>query len=341
MIKSSNKYMILLSFFILLIAAVIISLFSGKYAVSLNDGFIWLKAFFSGNVYDDKISNISTILFQIRLPRILGAVIIGAALGVSGAMLQSVFANPLVSPGIMGVLSGASFGAAFGIITFSSWVLVQLSTLVFGIAALLLALFIAFVYKSTSSIMLILGGMISGAFFNAMLSIVKLAADPNNDELASIVFWLMGSLALIDNGSILVKAGIPLVILLIISLFFGKILNILAMSDDEAKSLGLNTGYYKIIVLLISSFLASLTVVMAGNIGWVGLIIPHIARMIIGPDNRYLLILSALLGGIFLLICDSVVRNLFQYEVPLGIITSLIGLIVFVIVLKNNGKGWR
>ncbi len=341
MIKSSNKYMILLSFFILLIAAVIISLFSGKYAVSLNDGFIWLKAFFSGNVYDDKISNISTILFQIRLPRILGAVIIGAALGVSGAMLQSVFANPLVSPGIMGVLSGASFGAAFGIITFSSWVLVQLSTLVFGIAALLLALFIAFIYKSTSSIMLILGGMISGAFFNAMLSIVKLAADPNNDELASIVFWLMGSLALIDNGSILVKAGIPLVILLIISLFFGKILNILAMSDDEAKSLGLNTGYYKIIVLLISSFLASLTVVMAGNIGWVGLIIPHIARMIIGPDNRYLLILSALLGGIFLLICDSVVRNLFQYEVPLGIITSLIGLIVFVIVLKNNGKGWR
>ena len=341
MIKSSNKYMILLSFFILLIAAVIISLFSGKYAVSLNDGFIWLKAFFSGNVYDDKISNISTILFQIRLPRILGAVIIGAALGVSGAMLQSVFANPLVSPGIMGVLSGASFGAAFGIITFSSWVLVQLSTLFFGIAALLLALFIAFIYKSTSSIMLILGGMISGAFFNAMLSIVKLAADPNNDELASIVFWLMGSLALIDNGSILVKAGIPLVILLIISLFFGKILNILAMSDDEAKSLGLNTGYYKIIVLLISSFLASLTVVMAGNIGWVGLIIPHIARMIIGPDNRYLLILSALLGGIFLLICDSVVRNLFQYEVPLGIITSLIGLIVFVIVLKNNGKGWR
>ncbi len=341
MIKSSNKYMILLSFFILLIAAVIISLFTGKYAVSLNDGFLWLKAFLGGNVYDDKISNISTILFQIRLPRILGAVIIGAALGVSGAMLQSVFANPLVSPGIMGVLSGASFGAAFGIITFSSWVLVQISTLVFGIAALMLALFIAFIYKSTSSIMLILGGMISGAFFNAMLSIVKLAADPNNDELASIVFWLMGSLALIDNGSILVKAGIPLVILLIISLFFGKILNILAMSDDEAKSLGLNTGYYKIIVLLISSFLASLTVVMAGNIGWVGLIIPHIARMIIGPDNRYLLILSALLGGIFLLICDSVVRNLFQYEVPLGIITSLIGLIVFVIVLKNNGKGWR
>ena len=340
MIKSSNKYMILLSFFILLIAAVIISLFTGKYAVSLNDGFLWLKAFLGGNVYDDKISNISTILFQIRLPRILGAVIIGAALGVSGAMLQSVFANPLVSPGIMGVLSGASFGAAFGIITFSSWVLVQISTLVFGIAALMLALFIAFIYKSTSSIMLILGGMISGAFFNAMLSIVKLAADPNNDELASIVFWLMGSLALIDNGSILVKAGIPLVILLIISLFFGKILNILAMSDDEAKSLGLNTGYYKIIVLLISSFLASLTVVMAGNIGWVGLIIPHIARMIIGPDNRYLLILSALLGGIFLLICDSVVRNLFQYEVPLGIITSLIGLIVFVIVLKNNGKGW-
>lgn len=174
-----------------------------------------------------------------------------------------------------------------------------------------------------------------------MLSIVKLAADPNNDELASIVFWLMGSLAMVDSNGILIKAGLPLIIVLIISLFFGKILNLLAMSDEEAKSLGLNVSFYKIIVLIISTILASLTVVMAGNIGWVGLIIPHISRMIIGPDNRYLLVLSAILGGLFLLICDNFVRNLFQYEIPLGIITSLIGLIVFISVLKNNGKGWR
>lgn len=189
--------------------------------------------------------------------------------------------------------------------------------------------------------MLVLGGMISGAFFNALLSIVKLAADPNNDELASIVFWLMGSLSLIDGSDILLKAGIPIIILLVISLFFGKILNILAMSDEEAKSLGVNTLYYKVIVLLLSTFLASLTVVMAGNIGWVGLIIPHIARMIIGHDNKYLLLLSAILGGLFLLICDNFVRNMFDYEIPLGIITSIIGLVVFIIVLKNNGKGWR
>lgn len=343
MIDKISKKSLILLFAFTLFATIIISITLGKYSVSFSDGISYMEAVFKGeNIIDnEKLSNIETVIFQIRLPRILAAVLIGAALGVSGAMLQSIFANPLVSPGIMGVLSGASFGAAFGIITFSSWALVQLSTLLFGVAALLFSLFIAFIYRSTTTLMLVLGGMISGAFFNALLSIVKLAADPNNDELASIVFWLMGSLSLIDGSDILLKAGIPIIILLVISLFFGKILNILAMSDEEAKSLGVNTLYYKVIVLLLSTFLASLTVVMAGNIGWVGLIIPHISRMIIGPDNRYLLLLSAILGGLFLLICDNFVRNMFNYEIPLGIITSIIGLVVFIIVLKNNGKGWR
>lgn len=341
--KTSYRYTIMFLFFILLIIVSIFSLLAGRYNISLNDGFILVKSLITGADISNNsyLSNIYTVIFNIRLPRILGALIIGSALGVSGAMLQSVFANPLVSPGIMGVLSGASFGAAFGIITFSSWALVQISTLIFGIVALLLALFVAFIYRSTSSVMLVLGGMISGAFFNALLSIVKLSADPNNDQLSSIVFWLMGSLSMIDSGNILLKAGLPLFILLIFSLFLGRILNLLSMSDEEAYSLGLNVSFYKILVLLVASVLASTTVVMAGNIGWVGLIIPHISRMIIGPDNRYLLPFSALTGAIFLLICDNVVRNLFQYEIPLGIITSIIGLIVFVIVLKNKGKGWR
>lgn len=341
--NSLHKNTIIFTCLVLLIISIMLSLSIGKYAISFSDSINYITAVFNGeNIIDNKrLSNIETVIFQIRLPRIIAAVLIGAALSVSGAMLQSIFANPLVSPGIMGVLSGASFGAAFGIITFSSWALVQISTLLFGVAALLFSLFIAFIYRSTTTLMLVLGGMISGAFFNALLSIVKLAADPNNDELASIVFWLMGSLSLIDGSNILLKAGIPILILLFISLFFGKILNILAMSDEEAKSLGVNTTFYKIIILLLSSFLASLTVVMAGNIGWVGLIIPHIARMIIGPDNRYLLLLSAILGGLFLLISDNIVRNLFSYEIPLGIITSIIGLIVFIVVLKNSGKGWR
>lgn len=341
--KTSYRYTIMFLFFILLIIVSIFSLLAGRYNISLNDGFILVKSLITGADISNNsyLSNIYTVIFNIRLPRILGALIIGSALGVSGAMLQSIFANPLVSPGIMGVLSGASFGAAFGIITFSSWALVQISTLIFGIVALLLALFVAFIYRSTSSVMLVLGGMISGAFFNALLSIVKLSADPNNDQLSSIVFWLMGSLSMIDSGNILLKAGLPLFILLIFSLFLGRILNLLSMSDEEAYSLGLNVSFYKILVLLVASVLASTTVVMAGNIGWVGLIIPHISRMIIGPDNRYLLPFSALTGAIFLLICDNVVRNLFQYEIPLGIITSIIGLIVFVIVLKNKGKGWR
>ncbi len=341
--KRSFKITVIIFVVMLLSAVTIISIFTGRYALSFHDGLSLFKAFITGADINEnsRLANTYTVIFDIRLPRIVGALIIGAALGVSGAMLQSVFANPLVSPGIMGVLSGASFGAAFGIIAFSSWALVQLSTLVFGILALLFALFTAFIYRTTSSLMLVLGGMISGAFFNALLSIVKLAADPDNDELASIVFWLMGSLSMIDSNGILLKAGLPLLLLLIFSMFLGKILNLLAMSDEEAKSLGLNVGLYKIIILFTATLLASTTVVMAGNIGWVGLIIPHITRMIIGPDNRFLLPLSALLGGLFLLVCDNLVRNIFQYEIPLGIITSLIGLVVFIIVLKNSGRGWK
>ena len=343
MMSRFSKNFIIIFFTVTLLVTVIISITLGKYSISFIDGINYLSAVFKGeNIADnEKLSNIETVIFQVRMPRIIAALLIGAALSVSGAMLQSIFANPLVSPGIMGVLSGASFGTAFGIITFSSWALVQLSTLLFGVSALLFSLLVAFIYRSTSTLMLVLGGMISGAFFNALLSIVKLTADPNNDELASIVFWLMGSLAMIDSSDILLKAGIPIILLLIISLFFGKILNILAMGDEEAKSLGVNTLYYKIVILIISTFLASLTVVMAGNIGWIGLIIPHIARMIIGPDNRYLLTFSAILGGLFLLICDTFVRNLFAYEIPLGIITSIIGLIVFILVLKNSSKGWH
>ncbi len=338
-----ERYIILLCFGIILITVSILSIFTGRYSVSLSEGYNLFRALITGvNIETERsLSNIYTVIFDIRLPRITAAVIIGAALSVSGTMLQSVFANPLVSPGIMGVLSGASFGAAFGIIAFSSWAMVQISTLFFGIMALLMALFTAFIYKNAASLMLVLGGMISGAFFNALLSIVKLVADPDNNELSSIVFWLMGSLSMIDSGDILIKAGIPLLILTIAAFFLGKVLNLLSMSDEEAKSLGLNVVLYKIAVLFISTLLASTTVVMAGNIGWVGLIIPHISRMIIGPDNRYLLPLSALLGGIFLLVCDNIVRNLFQHEIPIGIITSLTGLIVFIFILKNSSKGWR
>ena len=340
--KLKTKSLIIIIFLIILVIISTASIFFGRYAIDFQSSISLFADIIRGvDISQDDIkSNLHMIIFDIRMPRIFAAVLIGAALSVSGAMMQSVFVNPLVSPGIMGVLSGASFGAAFGIVTFSSWVYVQFSSFIFGMISLFLALLIARVYKSTTALMLVLGGMISGAFFSALLSIVKITADPYN-ELASIVFWLMGSLSMADSGAALIKAGIPLLIVTIGSCFLGRVLNILSMGDDEAKALGINSNRYRVIILVVSAFLASMTVVIAGNIGWVGLIIPHIARMIIGPDNRFLLPLSAILGAIFLLICDNIVRNISSAELPLGIITSIIGLIVFTIVLRNSQKGWH
>lgn len=342
MTNNRKQYLIVASFIILLVTAFIISMISGRYAISLSSAFALLKAFITGADISNnqELLNISTVLIDIRLPRALAAIVIGAALGVSGTMLQSIFANPLVSPGIMGVLAGSSFGAAFGIITFSSWAMVQLSSFTFGMTSVFLALFIARIYKSSTTLLLVLGGMISNAFFNALLSIVKLAADPN-DELASITFWLMGTLAMVDSGSIMIKAGIPLFTATIFACFFGKVLNTLSMGDDEAKSLGINAVTYRILMLMLATFLSCMTVTIAGQIGFVGLVIPHICRMIIGPNNRILLPFSAIAGALFLLAADTLVRNIFPADLPLGIITSIIGLCVFTLVLKNSGKGWR
>ena len=337
-----TKYIILVSSLVVLFITILLSLMMGRYSLSFGDGIEIFKYIITGKdiTENEELYNAFTIFFQIRLPRILAAVLIGGALSASGVMLQSIFANPLVSPGIMGVLSGASFGAAFGIVAFSNWVMVQTSSFVFGMLSLFIALLIAGIYKSISPLLLVLGGMISSALFNALLSIVKMVADPN-DELASIVFWLMGSLSLVDIGSTLYTAGIPLLVVMIASIALGGVLNLLAMGDDEAKSLGINASAYRIFVIIVSGFLASMTIVIAGNIGWVGLIIPHISRMIIGPDNRYLLPLSIIVGGIFLLVADTIVRTVFPVDIPLGIVTSIVGIVVFIIVLKNNRKGWR
>lgn len=336
----NRKLIIIISLAVLLISAAF-AFCAGRYEMKAGEVFEMFSAVISGKDISDNasLSNLKLVIFEIRLPRIAAALFVGSSLAIAGALMQGVFVNPLVSPKIMGVLSGASFGAAFGMLCFTSWVFVQLSSFAFGILGALLALLISRIYKSTSVLLLVLGGMISGAFFDALLSFVKLIADPN-DQLAAIIFWLMGSLAIADNATVLF-AGIPAFIVTVGLCFFGKALNVLSMGDDEAMTMGLNAGRMRIIILLLATFVSSLAVVMAGNIGWVGLIIPHIARMTIGPDNRYLLPLSAIFGGIFLLAADTVTRTVFTSEIPLGIITSIIGLPVFAFILKNTHKGWK
>ncbi len=279
-----------------------------------------------------------SVVFELRLPRIVAAVLVGAALSVSGAAFQSMFVNPLVSPSLLGVLAGASFGSALGILLSESWFVVQLLTFAFGGVAVLFAMGIALMYRGSGILILVLGGIISTSLFTSLLSVVKYTADPY-DQLPSIVYWLMGSFALVERSTLL-GVALPMLLGIATLMLLSKYLNVLSMGDDEARALGVNVRWIRIAAITAATLISSLTVVTAGVIGWVGLVIPHIARMAVGPDNRLLIPTSALIGGTYLLLVDTLSRTLFDSEIPIGILTSLVGIPAFVIILRNAKKGW-
>jgi iron complex transport system permease protein len=326
---------------LLLVAAALFSLSLGQYHVPVKDlvAFAGWRIFGLAEIDRDKAALLENILFNIRLPRIVAAMLIGASLSVSGAAFQALFINPLVSPGLLGVLAGASFGAALAMVLVKSWVLVQLSTLVFGFIAVGIAVGIARVYRIHSIIMLVLGGIISGAFFTALLSIIKYTADPSN-QLPAIVYWLMGSLSSIDRGTVAI-VSVPMVAGILVVIFHARQLNILSMGEEEAQSLGVNVRQVRLTVIFFATLISALTVMVGGMIGWVGLIIPHICRMIVGPDNQVLLPATALMGALYLLLIDDISRLVFVFEIPIGIVTAIIGIPFFALVLKNAQRGWR
>lgn len=327
---------------IILGAVIFVSIGLGKYPVSLSDIAMFFFYKLSGMNYlqEEKLKLIENLIISIRLPRIIVAAMTGAALSTSGAAYQAMFVNPLVSPGLLGVLSGSSFGAAIGMLFFKSWYLVQLSTFTGGFAAVLMSMFFAGIHKSDSTIMLVLGGIISGALFSALLSMVKYVADPFS-QLPAIVYWLMGNLSMSADSETLIKAGIPLCTAIFLIIMMSRHLNVLSMGNDEAKTLGINVSRIRMTVILCATMASSLSVVMAGQIGWVGLLVPHITRMITGPDNETLVPVSALAGATYLIIVDDISRLSFAYEIPPGILTALVGIPCFAIVLGNAGKGWR
>jgi iron complex transport system permease protein len=187
--------------------------------------------------------------------------------------------------------------------------------------------------------MIMLAGVISGALFTSLLSIVKYLADPFN-QLPAIVYWLMGSLANADFGT-LMALSVPMLTGILVLTLLGKHMNVLSMGDEEARALGINVERVRLIIIFWATLISALTVVIAGMIGWIGLIIPHVARLMVGPNNDHLLPASALIGAIFLLLVDDISRSLFGVEIPIGIITELLGVAVFVVVLRNIAKGWQ
>ncbi len=281
-----------------------------------------------------------TVVLGIRLPRILAAMLVGTALSVSGATYQGLFRNPMVSPGILGVSAGASLGAALAILCGYGMAGIQGLAFLGGLAAVTATWSIGagMGRRGDPVLVMVLAGVIIGTLFTAFVSLVKFVADPYN-TLPTITFWLMGSLASADLPDLSLAA--PLILggtALLLALAWQ--LNVLCFGDEEARALGLETGRLRFIIILAATLVTAAAVALSGIIGLVGLIVPHLARMLVGPDHRVLLPVSALLGGAFLLGVDNLARSLFEVEVPLGIVTSIIGAPFFLYLLNRSRKGW-
>lgn len=298
------------------------ALFISKYSLNLSD---YLEIFSGENAFAN------VIITEIRFPRIAAAILVGAALSVSGATYQAMFVNPLVSLGVLGVLSGASFGAALLMILGLSVYSMQILIFIFGVGAVIITVLISLISQTSRILTLILGGIISGAIFTSLSLVIKYFADPN-EVLPNIVYFLMGSLSFARKDAVFTVGGIIL-ICIFVSIIFAKQLNALSLGDEEAKSLGINVKNLKIILIIASTLSSSLCVMLAGVIGWIGLVVPHICRFFYGSDNRYVIISSAIFGAIFLLVCDTFAKELYTYEIPLGLITSLFGIPIFIVAL--------
>jgi len=321
------------------VLAIVLSLFIGRYPVSLSTiGQVILTKL---HLINYPVAAVNTVLiWDIRLPRAILGAMVGGCLAISGAAFQGLFRNPLVSSGILGVSSGAGFGAALAIILFHGN---TSATYLFAFAFALLAVFLSYmigqVYNTTPTIMLVLGGVIVSSVFSSLISFTKYVADPYQ-ELPGIVFWLMGSLASANYRDVLV-AGVPMLIGVVGLMGIKWRINVLSMGDKEAHTLGVNLKLDKGIVILSATLATAGAVCVSGIIGWVGLIIPHICRMLVGNDNRVLIPASMALGACFLVLVDDVGRVITGSEIPLGILTALIGAPFFVWLLKKTrGGGW-
>jgi len=280
-----------------------------------------------------------TIVFDVRLPRIVLAILGGIALAISGASLQTIFRNPLVDSYILGINAGAGFGAALAIAILPHTVSIQLCAFIFALLAFFMTYSIAKTRSGTPIVSLILAGIIVTSLFSAGLSLIKFFTDPQ--RLAGVVNWLMGSLAITGWGFISIAP--PILVGFIIMYLMSWRLNVLSMGDEEARSLGVNVERTRFIVLLMATLMVSSFTSVAGVIGWIGLMVPHMARMLMKtPDNGVVIPVSACIGSTLLLLADDIARSITTYELPVGILTTIGGAPFFLYLLKRRGvRTWR
>jgi iron complex transport system permease protein len=331
---------------VLLLAAMAVSLAVGRYSMDLPQlastaarvpGI--LAQLITGQ--QPTMDNAAIVLLKMRLPRVIAAVAIGGALSIAGAAFQGMFRNPMVSPDLLGASAGAGFGAACAMLVSASAAVVSGSAFIVGLVAVLLTYVISMsVGKGSANItVLVLAGVVISALFQACISITKYVADPYS-QLPAITFFLMGGLSNITWSDIA---------LLVVPILAGSVvlfglrwrINILALDDDESRALGMNTDKIRILAVVCATLVTAVSVAVSGIIGWVGLVIPHFMRMLFGPDYRRLLPASFLGGALYLLIMDDIARGAFPMEIPIGILTAIIGAPVFVFLLIRYKGGWR
>jgi iron complex transport system permease protein len=279
-----------------------------------------------------------SVVFNIRLPRVLIALVGGIGLGVSGAVFQGIFRNPLVSPGVIGVTAGAGFGASMGILICGWGPMTQLFGFGFGAVALAITWTVAKRSGSSSLLVFVLAGVIVNMFFQAMISLVKFLADAE-EKLPSIVYWLMGSLASASWRKALFAIPVILISSAILILM-RRTINLLSLGSETVRGLGVDPRGPMAAVLVLTTLSVSAVVSVAGIVGWIGLVVPHITRMIIGPDHERLLPGSALVGAGFFVVVDTVGRTISPQDIPLGILTALIGAPIFVTLLIRSRGRW-
>lgn len=318
----------------------LLSLVLGRYGIPLPQ----IAAVFSDKLFglhDSYPSTLDSVLFDIRIPRIAAAMLVGWALAGSGTAYQGLFKNPMISPDILGASAGAGFGAAFAILLSLSNTQTQIMAFGFGLLSVFLSYTLSSVFKTAgdSCLILVLTGMVVQAIFTSLQSVAKFVADPEN-KLPAITFWLMGSLDRVVGMSSLLQLLIPVAIGSVPLLLLRWRLNVLAFGEEEAKAMGVNTRALRLVIILSSTLLTASAVAISGMVGWVGLVVPHIARMLVGPNHHKLMPVAMLIGGIFLMVVDDVARAAMTVEIPLGILTSLIGAPFFLYLLLRRKKGW-
>ncbi len=334
MTKRNNKILWLL---LIMILVSVVSLFIGRYKISVGEVF---KVVGSWGTIDDSLKVAKNILIKVRLPRIIASLLIGSALSAAGASYQGIFKNPMVSPSLLGVSSGAGFGAGIAILLGLGAGMIQGMAFIFGLVAVGAVYIMSHIVsrRMDRTLTLILTGVVISSAFTSLISLIKYVGDPY-DDLPAITFWLLGSVADVRLKDI-VYVAVPVVIGLIGLYLMRWKINIMTLDEEEAMSLGVDTTKFRGIVVVLSTVITAAAVSISGMISWVGLIVPHIARMIVGTDYKRLMPASILLGASFMLVLDNISRAMLSTEIPLGILTSLVGTPLFLYLMVKGKRSW-